>query len=465
MSAPIVLITGGNTGLGLEVIKALLRSGTAYNLIIGCRSPSKGDEAIGSLQQEFSSQLSSSGGSALSVVQVDLESDESIYAARDTLTTKFGRLDVLINNGGAGFDRQLQEGEMGRRETWLKTWDVNVAGTMVLTHELVPLLLKSSDSRLLFITSGTSTLTESERLDNPAMKAINGAPEAGWPKKEAMNPVTIYRSAKTGLNMAVREWDRILRNDGVKVWAVSPGFLATGLRGVGAEQLKKVSCRIFYPLDGETLRLTRFAVWSDGSFDWWRVYQGCRPGQAGSGYWKSDPKGYDSAVVNTLVGFGYNTCLLYNRSVVSRLCSLHFVCSIVSNGLLCSHPGPNARYSLHDVVQMQLKEALQLRGRESVVRNFFGELCSKHSELLHGNMIVKIVFILSGFARPFEQIRGKHAHKHLFCGSFADVAHVELKIHAPRSNQCRIKLLRMICGHDHNSAFLRTYAVKNIEQA
>ena len=93
-----------------------------------------------------------------------------------------------------------------------------------------------------------TTLTESERLDNPAMKAINGAPEAGWPKKEAMNPVTIYRSAKTGLNMAVREWDRILRNDGVKVWAVSPGFLATGLGGVGPEQLKKVRYDSALPL-------------------------------------------------------------------------------------------------------------------------------------------------------------------------------------------------------------------------
>jgi hypothetical protein len=33
----------------------------------------------------------------------------------------------------------------------------------------------------------------------------------------------------------------MLKNDGVKVFAISPGFLATGLAGVGAEQLKKVS--------------------------------------------------------------------------------------------------------------------------------------------------------------------------------------------------------------------------------
>jgi len=41
--------------------------------------------------------------------------------------------------------------------------------------------------------------------------------------------------------MMMRQWHRILLNDGVKVWAVSPGFSATGLGGVGPEVLKKVS--------------------------------------------------------------------------------------------------------------------------------------------------------------------------------------------------------------------------------
>ena len=59
-----------------------------------------------------------------------------------------------------------------------------------------------------------------------------------------MNPITSYRSAKTGLNMLMREWYRLLKNDGVKVWAISPGFLATGLGGIGAETLKKVSCSL-----------------------------------------------------------------------------------------------------------------------------------------------------------------------------------------------------------------------------
>ena len=39
--------------------------------------------------------------------------------------------------------------------------------------------------------------------------------------------------------MMMREWTKMLKEDGVKVWGISPGFLATGLNNIGPEQLKK----------------------------------------------------------------------------------------------------------------------------------------------------------------------------------------------------------------------------------
>lgn len=103
-----------------------------------------------------------------------------------------------------------------------------------MTHVFAPLLLKSSHPRLLFITSGTSTLAEHGNQKLP----VNQAPERGWPKPSYM--IAGYRSAKCGMNMMMREWARILKEDGVKVWAISPGMLATGL-GIGdPEQLKKM---------------------------------------------------------------------------------------------------------------------------------------------------------------------------------------------------------------------------------
>lgn len=111
------------------------------------------------------------------------------------------------------------------RETWNKSWNVNTTGTHILTHTFVPLLLKSTDPRLIFITSGTSTLAESENTTIP----MNKPPTKGWPKQAFA--FTAYRSSKTGMNMMMREWTRILGEDGVKVLCISPGFLATGLGG------------------------------------------------------------------------------------------------------------------------------------------------------------------------------------------------------------------------------------------
>ncbi|KAI1327040.1 NAD(P)-binding protein [Xylariaceae sp. FL0255] len=228
----ILLITGANTGLGLEVLKALAGSSKPYEVIVGCRTISKGENAITEVKKEFPQTTSTFG-----TLQVDLNSDESLEKAVETVSSKYGRLDVLINNGGGSFDYDIVQGKKTIREAFNATWDLNVSGTQVLTTLAVPLLLKSSDPRLMFVTSGTASLEETERSDGHLAR-INSTPPAGWPKQLSGILTTAYRSSKMGLNMVMREWHRLLLNDGVKVWCISPGFLATGLAGIGAEKLK-----------------------------------------------------------------------------------------------------------------------------------------------------------------------------------------------------------------------------------
>ncbi|ROW09490.1 hypothetical protein VMCG_02155 [Cytospora schulzeri] len=234
----VVFITGANAGLGYEAIKALYASDVPYELIIGTRTLSNGEAAINTLKSEVPSSQS-----AVSTLQVDLTSDASLEAAIKTITEKYGRLDTLVNNGGASFDGAIRDGKMSIREAFNASWDTNVSGTHVLTTLAIPLLLKSSDPRLMFITSGTSSLWETDPENWGAMEhlaRINASPPAGWPKGKEINPITTYRTSKTGLNMLMREWVRILKHDGVKIWAISPGFLATSLGGVGKEQLLKM---------------------------------------------------------------------------------------------------------------------------------------------------------------------------------------------------------------------------------
>lgn len=156
---------------------------------------SKGEDAIAALRKEIPQSASS-----LSLVQVDLNSDASLEKAIESISSQHGRLDSLVNNGGGSFDSDIQEGKMTLREGFNATWDLNVSGTHVLTSLAVPLLLKSADPRIVFITSGTSTLAETEITNHPNLARLNANPPAGWPKPKVGLALTAYRSTKTGLN-------------------------------------------------------------------------------------------------------------------------------------------------------------------------------------------------------------------------------------------------------------------------
>src|ERR1700748_49247 len=99
------------------------------------------------------------------------------------------RWSEAYSSAGAQLDQQLANG-MTMREMWNKSWNVNTTGTYIVTYTFMPLLLKSTDARLIFITSGTSTLAESS---NTAL-SVNRSPAKGWPKGSLVIPA--YRSAK-----------------------------------------------------------------------------------------------------------------------------------------------------------------------------------------------------------------------------------------------------------------------------
>lgn len=91
----IVLITGGNTGIGYETVKALYASETPYTILIGSRSLEKAQDAISTLQSEISS-----SGSEVIPLQLDIEDDTSIENAFREVEGRWGRVDTLINNAG-----------------------------------------------------------------------------------------------------------------------------------------------------------------------------------------------------------------------------------------------------------------------------------------------------------------------------------------------------------------------------
>ncbi|RVX70536.1 hypothetical protein B0A52_05187 [Exophiala mesophila] len=219
----IVLVTGGNNGIGYEIVKALLQSNRSYHVIMGSRSMQKADAAINSIRHECPA-LSNT----VEPLQLELTSDESIHAACDHVQAKHGRIDTLVNNAGAAFDAQQKAGRVTLREAFTFAYDVNVAGTHVLSDAMMPLLLRSSDPRLIFVT-GLSAINKAATSYFPTPPL-----PAGWPKSVDFETIA-YRCSKVALNMLMLDWNHKLKQDNVKVWAVGPGMLATDLGGVGKE--------------------------------------------------------------------------------------------------------------------------------------------------------------------------------------------------------------------------------------
>nr|POE63545.1 short-chain dehydrogenase/reductase trope [Quercus suber] len=212
MAAKIVLITG----LGYETVKALLQSDASYHVLLSGRDFTKTQQASLAVAEEVPGSKST-----IEAVQLDVESDASITEAFESVSKNHAQIDILINNAGATYDPHGFDGRMTTREAWNRTWNVNVTSAHLVTIAFLPLLLQSrADPRLIFVASGASSLKDST---DPSF-AFNEVPPAGLPKPP--NPMA-YKTSKTGLNMLMAEWSRMLRKDMVKVFCVSPGCKPT----------------------------------------------------------------------------------------------------------------------------------------------------------------------------------------------------------------------------------------------
>jgi len=94
-SRKIVLVTGGNNGIGYETVKALLESEKPYHVLLGSRSLEKAKAAVEHLKTEVPDT-----SNTVEILQLDLTSDESIEKAFEQVKSSHGYIDVLINNAG-----------------------------------------------------------------------------------------------------------------------------------------------------------------------------------------------------------------------------------------------------------------------------------------------------------------------------------------------------------------------------
>ena len=156
LSGKVALVTGGNSGLGYETVKALALKGA--NVYLACRDLTKGEKAKNSL-------LVDNPELNIEILKLDLASIKNITEAADQVKRANNKIDFLINNAGL-MAMPYQETEDG----FESQFGVNHLGHWILTSSLLPLLLASDRSRVVTVSSTARHMSREITKGDPNFK-------------------------------------------------------------------------------------------------------------------------------------------------------------------------------------------------------------------------------------------------------------------------------------------------------
>jgi NAD(P)-dependent dehydrogenase (short-subunit alcohol dehydrogenase family) len=206
MKNKIVLITGGNAGIGKATATGLAKMGAT--VIIACRSKEKGMQAVEEIKKE-------SGNSNVDLLVMDLASQRSVRNAVAEFKSRYNQLHVLINNAGAFLSkRELTEDAIE------KTFATNYLGHFLLTNLLLDTLKASAPSRIINVASKHGGIKIN--FDDLML-------EKKFSVMGAVGPT------KLGLVMFTKTLAKKLEGTGVTVNSLHPGLVKTTiLKDTGA---------------------------------------------------------------------------------------------------------------------------------------------------------------------------------------------------------------------------------------
>jgi NAD(P)-dependent dehydrogenase (short-subunit alcohol dehydrogenase family) len=185
------LITGGSSGIGLAIARALGEDG--YRLTISARRPDKLEAAVQGLRD---------GGFDVDAMPANLADEEEISKLVAGHRERYGRLDVLINNAGIGIGGAVADAETKKLDLQL---DVNLRAVYLLAREAIPMLKAAGGEHGKALMANTASYA--------------GKHGQGW--------LAAYSATKFGVVGLSQALHKELANDGVQVTALCPGFVAT----------------------------------------------------------------------------------------------------------------------------------------------------------------------------------------------------------------------------------------------
>ena len=203
MKDKVILVTGANRGIGLNIIQRLNNDG--YTVI----GTSRTDDGANIISQE----INSNGGKGL---KMDVTNQESINSAIKNIQDEYGALFGLVNNAGITNDNLLMR---MTEEQWLSVIETNLTSIYRVTKSIVKDMMKAREGRIVNIGSIVGMMGNAGQSN--------------------------YSASKSGLLGFTKSLARELSSRNINVNSISPGFIDTDMtKALSDDQIDNLSKNI-----------------------------------------------------------------------------------------------------------------------------------------------------------------------------------------------------------------------------
>ncbi|KAF8355810.1 hypothetical protein PRIPAC_97433, partial [Pristionchus pacificus] len=196
---PSVLVTGANRGIGLGLVKELLKDPSVAIVIATVRNV------------DTATVLSAIENPKLHIIPCEVTDEKSLVAAVEKVTgiVDGKGLDILINNAGI-FNALELDGEVSKTNV-MEQFEVNCFGPLLVANKFHGLLKRAADL------NGSSQIANISSAFGSLEQAMT----------EATYPPTIYAMSKAALNMLTRRLSFEWKKDNIRATAFTPGWVRT----------------------------------------------------------------------------------------------------------------------------------------------------------------------------------------------------------------------------------------------
>jgi len=192
LSGKTVVLTGGGSGLGLQMADALAEAGA--NLVLCARKAERCVEAARALEEEHGVQALGLG--------CDVRSPDDVEALVAGAVDAFGSIDVLVNSAGTTWGAAPEEMPL---EGWRKVIDVNLTGTFLVSQAVGRVMIEQGGGAIVNVSSVT---------------AFRGS------RADTMDAI-VYNASKGGVTSLTLDLAVKWAPHGIRVNAIAPGWFPT----------------------------------------------------------------------------------------------------------------------------------------------------------------------------------------------------------------------------------------------